>query len=177
MWFIIEQTARRKRTPFYPSPPLSSPLWEVSIHWLENNKLVWKRGIKWWWKASAGKHRLSGKSPQSNPLIKLGEVQQRCCCFFFFFLSPSTFRLLGNWDGFSSRWPGAKGLLAGCGKCSGFLLAVRRGRGNGGTTARSKAWPVFVLSSKFRCRDGIRECECSSGVYYVFCSSLGGKRN
>lgn len=125
-------------------------------------------------------NRLCGKSPQSNLLIKLGEVQQRCCCFFsstLYFpplsclLDSSRFqRLLGNWDGFSSRWPGAKGLLAGCGKCSGFLLAVRRGRGNGGTTARSKAWPVFVLSSKFRCRDGIRDCECSSGVYYVFCS-------
>lgn len=108
--------------------------------------------------------------------------------FFFFFhplLSPtlsclldsSRFqRLLGNWDGFSSRWPGVRGLLAGCGKCSGFLLAVRRGRGNGGTTARSKAWLVFVLSSKFRCHDGIRVCEWS-GIFYAFCSSLSAEKN
>lgn len=130
-------------------------------------------------------NRLCGKSLQSNPLIKLGEVQQRCCCFFFFhpLLSPSLSclldssrfqRLLGNWDGFSSRWPGVRGLLAGCGKCSGFLLAVRRGRGNGGTTARSKAWLVFVLSSKFRCHDGIRVCEWS-GIFYAFCSSLSAE--
>lgn len=75
-------------------------------------------------------------------------------------------RLLGNWDGFSSRWPGVRGLLAGCGERIGFLLAVRRGRGNGGTTARSKAWLVFVLSSKFRCHDGIRKCEWSGATAF-----------
>lgn len=69
-----------------------------------------------------------------------------------------------------------EGLLAGCGKCSGFLLAVRRGRGNGGTTARSKAWLVFVLSSKFRCHDRIRVSEWS-GIFYALCSSLSTERN